>query len=436
MHKKPEIATFGSITLVKRNWIIVAILVFALVLRVIAAVLISDQSYLLVDAVAYRGSAANLLQHWHTLNPYQMPLYPLLIAVTGAGIGQLAADITLSVISVWLVCALTEELFADRRATIFAGIAAACYPPLIYFSVVGLSEPLFVTLILVAFLCWYRANFTAAAIAAVLAILTRPIFDLFAPVLVLFFALVIHRFSLTQALRRLANYAGIYCCLMTPWWLSNYQAYGSFVRLTPGAGTVLYAGNNPLNHTGGGVQGDYDVHAFSEIADPVERDRALRNAAFTYIVDNPQRFLELAGLKFIRMWRLWPANEGYKNFATIFIAIASFAPALVLAGMGLFLRRRMSRRLSPILLFGLGYTGLIMIFVGTIRYRLPLEPFLIIFAGAAASYLSQTVPAVVAQYRFAVKRQQNFQLLKTGRSENKEAANCDGLDPASRVARL
>jgi hypothetical protein len=40
-----------------------------------------------------------------------------------------------------------------------------------------------------------------------------------------------------------------------------------------------------------------------------------------------------------------------------------------------------------VLLFGIGYTAVHMILVGTIRYRLPLEPFLIILAGAGASYL-------------------------------------------------
>jgi hypothetical protein len=374
--------------------IIAAILVLAVVLRVIAAVVIPDQSQSLHDVSDYRDTATELLQHWRITNPYQMPLYPLLIAVTGPEIGQLAVDIGLSVISVWLVCALTKELFAEQYATIFAGVAAACYPPLIFFSVVGLSETLFITLILAAFLFWYRANFTAAAIVAVLAVLTRPIFDLFAPVLVLLFALVVHRFSMMQTLRRLAIYAVIYCSLMTPWWLNNWGVYGSFVRLTLGAGTTLYGGNNPLNQSGGGNVGiDYDLTAFQGISDPVERDRALRNAAFAYIADHPQRFLELAGLKFIRMWRPWPANEGYRNFATILIAITSFVPVVLLASIGLFLKRRMLRRLSPILFFALCITGVHMILVSTIRYRLPLEPFLLIFAGATANHFLQIILA-------------------------------------------
>ena len=384
----------------KERAFIAGILVLAFILRAIAALVIPDQSHLLSDAAAYRESALHLLSYWQMANSYQMPLYPLLIAVTGPGLGQLAADITLSVISVWLVCELTRELFADQYATIFSGLIAACYPPLVFFSVVGLSETLFITLILVCFLSWYRANFAVAAVAAVLAILTRPVFDIFAPALVILFALVIHRFSFIQMLGRLAVYAAIYCVLMTPWWLSNYQAYGQFVRLTPGGGTALYAGNNPLNHSGGGNVGvDYDLTAFKKIANPVERDRALRNAAVGYIADHPLRFLELTGLKFIRMWRPWPANEGYRSLATVVIAISSFVPVVLLAGMGVFLKRTMVRCLSPILLFALSYTAVHMILLGTIRYRLPLEPFLLILSSVSISYLVRATPSFLARAR-------------------------------------
>jgi len=364
------------------------ILILAAILRALAAALIPDQSSLLPDANSYRNSATELLQHWHLTFPYEMPLYPILIAIFGHGIGQISADISLSVISVWLVYALTNELFANKYAAIFASAAAACYPPLIFFSVVGLSETLFITLILASFLLWYRMQFTAAAIFAVLAILTRPIFDLFAPLMVIVSALVVHRLSWKATLPKLAVYAVIYCMLMMPWWLNNFEVYGTFVRLTPGAGTVLYAGNNPMNHSGGGNVGiDYDLGAFQGIADPVQRDNAIKKAAFAYIIENPRRFLELAGLKFMRMWRPWPANEGYKSLSTILVAVFSFVPILLLALGGLFLTRKIVRRTAPILLFSIGYTAVHLILPATIRYRLPLEPFLLIFAGVTCSYL-------------------------------------------------
>ena len=126
------------------------------------------------------------------------------------------------------------------------------------------------------------------------------------------------------------------------------------------------------------------LSTFANITDPIKRDAALRDAAIDYIVHNPQRFLKLAALKFQRIWQFWPVNDAFRNTSTVIISVGSFAPVLLLAGFGLFAKRRLLRQLSPILLFALGYTGVLMILVGTIRYRLPLEPFLIVLAGAGA----------------------------------------------------
>jgi hypothetical protein len=99
----------------------------------------------------------------------------------------------------------------------------------------------------------------------------------------------------------------------------------------------------------------------------------------------------MAGLKFLRFWRLWPENARYSNPLAIAVSVLSIVPVLLLAGVGAFLARRELRRLSPILLFGAGYTLLHMALVGTIRYRLPLEPFLICFSGVAISAMLRTM---------------------------------------------
>ena len=105
--------------------------------------------------------------------------------------------------------------------------------------------------------------------------------------------------------------------------MNNYKVYGDFVRLTVGGGTAFYAGNNPLNRTGGGNLGiDYSLDGFANIANPIERDRALRDAAVSYIVQNPQRFAELAALKFLRIWRLWPVHEAYRTTAAVAVLVA------------------------------------------------------------------------------------------------------------------
>lgn len=381
----------------ERN-VLLAILGVAALLRVAAAAMLPDQSALLVDAGSYRDLARGLIEHGVIAGGfYQMPLYPVMIALTGFGWGQLAADIALSVASVWLVYAIAVELFGDRLAALLAATAAACYPPLIFFAVVGLSESLFITMLLAAFLCWYRGWFTLGAVFAVLAILTRPIFDAMAPVLIIVFALAVHRLTVVQTVGRLLVYGMIYCVMMLPWWFNNYNVFGRFVRLAPNLGTVLYAGNNPLNASGGGNMGvDYDPSAFAGIADPLARDAALRDAALDYIKRDPIRFVKMAGLKFIRMWRFWPANEGYASVKVMLVSVLSFVPVLLLAGVGLFAARARWLRLSPILLFGLGLTAISMVLVGTIRYRLPVEPFLLILAGLGGSHLLAAIPATRA----------------------------------------
>src|SRR6185312_2499650 len=105
---------------------------------------------------------------------------------------------------------LTLEIFKDRQTATVAGLTVAFYPPLIFISITGLSEALFIFLVLSAFLFWYRAQFVAAAICAVLAILTRPLLDAAAPLLVIYFAAVIHRQPARQTIRHVLSYAAIY----------------------------------------------------------------------------------------------------------------------------------------------------------------------------------------------------------------------------------
>src|SRR5262249_1306879 len=159
---------------------------------------------------------------------------------------------------------------------------------------------------------------------------------------------------LAQTARHCFVYAIIYGALMSPWWLHNYYKYGEFVRLTAGFGTILYAGNNPLNKFGGSnLVIDYEITEFQKIAHPIARDRALRNAAIEYIRDHPRRFAELAVIKFIRIWRAWPAHEEHWKPWMSWFLLVTFLPVLLLSALGLFYSRHRLRRLSPILLFGL-----------------------------------------------------------------------------------
>jgi 4-amino-4-deoxy-L-arabinose transferase-like glycosyltransferase len=371
--------------------LLAAMLVLAIILRLTAAYLLPDQNF--PDAVGYRQAGRDLWSSGMLGTPYWMPLYPALVGLTGAGWGQLALDIALSTSAVWLIHRIVVVVFADEAAALLAAFMIAIYPYFIFYAVVGLSESLFIALLLGAFLCWYRGSFGIAAVLIVLSILTRPSIELLVPFLVLYFAVVIHRLPTVLVVRNLFVYSIVYIALMSPWWMHNYRAYGSFVRLDLASGFVFYSGNNPLNRTGGGIAGqDFDEKFLDGVPEPVARDRAMWNAGMSYVAENPRRFLELARLKFLRFWRLWPYVQDYATPLYVVASLISFVPVLILSAIYLiFWGWREHTRIAPILAWGAYLTLIHMIFIGSLRYRLPLEPFMIMFAAVAIVRLGRAV---------------------------------------------
>ncbi len=369
--------------------------VVAIALLVRGAVLVLLPHLYFPDAGAYR-STGDLFRHLHLMTDNAiMPLYPLLITVVGDGWGQKLADLALSLISVWLVYAITLRIYRDETIALIAGLFCAIWPHFAFFAAAGLTETLFIALVLAAFLCCYERRYALASVLLVLAILTRPAIDFLAPILIALFSIAIHRESLWLATKRVATYFIIYVALMAPWWVHNYARYGEFVRLDLGGGMVLYTGNNPLNISGGGITNkDVDLHPFKNIADPVQRDRAFKSAAVKFIMDDPGHFVAMMPVKFARLWRPWPYTDEYHNPLVVLVSVISAVPAFVLALAGLALTLRSHFfRLLPCLAYVAYLTLVHVVTFGSVRYRVPIEPFVLVFAAAGFVALLRRVEA-------------------------------------------
>ena len=361
-------------------YVLLAILSAAAFARTGIALLFPPQEFYLEDSDSYMRSAQDILAGRHLQSLLVMPGYPTLLALAGANpVSRLCIDILLSVVGVWCLVRLTQAVSGDRIAGLFSGIIWSFYPFAIFYSLAGLTETMFVTLILASFLAYYRQAYSLGSLAMVAAIMTRPQVELLAPVMVLTFALVVNRELFTRALAHVGVLFAIYVCLMTPWWIHNFTKYGTFVRLNLATGVVLYTGNNPMNRTGGVEAGvDFDLGRFKPISDPVAWDRALQDAAIHFIVEHPERFMELAALK---LRRLWGPAAGTRHVSISLISFVLIAGLAIPGFIGL-LRRRW-RKLVPIILF-LGYTTAVhMVTIGTLRYRFPMEPFLVLLSGTA-----------------------------------------------------
>lgn len=363
--------------------ILTSIVVIGFLLRLAVVFFLPDQGF--PDAGEYTRAGMDLFTTGIIRNNYAMPLYPIWAHLWGGGVWLKIADALLSAATIWLIAQLSLSIFHNNAAAVLAALAAAIYPHFLFYAASGLTETSYLFLLVLAFWLMHRGRMHLGSLVLAVSLLMRPSLELVAPLLVLAFSMVVHREGIAAGLRRVGIYLAIYLSLMAPWWIHNYAKYDQFVRLSLGDGVVLYAGNNPLNKTGGGIINrpgggdDVDFSAFQHIADPIERNAALRNAAIAYIADNPGHFVEMTGIKFVRFWRLWPHAEQYTGWHIIAASLLSYGVMLA-ASLGFLIQHgcRHWRAITPMILTAGYLTAIHMVTIGSIRYRFPLEGFIII----------------------------------------------------------
>lgn len=373
--------------LVESRFTLPAIVLLGLLLRLAVFFALPAQDFPDTDAYVAAGKTLAAGEVMGATN--RMPLYPLLTALAGGETGIKILDIVVSTLFIVQIFAFARDLTGDRRTALLAAGMTAVYPHFAFYAASGLSETTYMALLLGAFHCLYRQRMGAASLLLVLSILERPTLDILAPILIVMASFLHRPGAWRQAGLDLMKYFVVYMVLMTPWWIHNYERYGQFVRLNLGDGLVIYAGNNPLNRSGGGVayglaDDDMDLAPFEAIADPIARNQAMKDAAFDYIRERPGHFIEMMGIKFIRFWRLWPYSPQYQSPWIVALSLASYGVVLPLALIAVFGGgRARAMQLAPILSLVVYLSLVHMVTIGSIRFRLPLEPFLIVLAAMA-----------------------------------------------------
>jgi len=331
-----------------------------------------------------------------TLYAQRMPGYPLFVLIGGTsvkGVRVLQAVVDASTV---LATFLIARRLASRRAALAAAAIVAVNPFLAYFSTLLLTETLFTALVawgtLGLLLSRDRGlHWWWAAILFAVATYVRPT----GGVLFVAMALVASRLPTRGpgGPTRWPLPAGLTALLviglaLVPWTLRNAHALGAFVPTTTNAGITLHDGLNPDNATGGSDQGFVRRMPQLALMDEVERSAYLREKAIAFARERPVRALTLAGQKVLRTWSPWPLSEGVSAAGRV--AAALFAvPVFVLAGIGV-LAWRMPRGgkavlLTPIVVL----TAVHAASVGSLRYRLPAEPMLAVFAACGAAVVAR-----------------------------------------------
>jgi hypothetical protein len=157
--------------------------------------------------------------------------------------------------------------------------------------------------------------------------------------------------------------------IMMPWWVRNARLYGRFVPTAVWAGASLYDGLNP-RATGASDMEFLDRPPFRDL-DETRQDRVLTRAALDFVREQPRRAAELAAVKFVRYWSPWPNEESFRSRAAVLVGVLVEVPLFALLAAGIWLRRRDAAALvvlaGPVIYF----LCLHMIFVSSVRYRIP-----------------------------------------------------------------
>jgi 4-amino-4-deoxy-L-arabinose transferase-like glycosyltransferase len=415
------------------RWLLIAILTLALGLRIGAAFwwqgrVPAGQRFGFPDSESYW----QLGQKIAAGQPYEFgpqryrvfrtPGYPLLLSAiffiggqdSPVMSGRILSAI-LGTVTCGLAAALGWRLFGERVGLLSA-LAVAIYPEAIAQSVFVLSEAPFTPLMLLHLIGWIaagqsstpRASITwsiVGGVAAGLATLMRPSWLLFLPFAGLFaLAIDSHRWKQLQIIGLM--FVGL-CVTMSPWWIYTWSVAGRFVPTSLQVGASLYDGLSP---TATGASNMRFVAAFEDAQRVYDEDHpppagqlfedrldeTMKQASLKWAGEHPQRVLELAAIKLLRIWSPWPNAAEFQSNKLRLVLMISFVPSMILAAIGTYRSRQPgipgNKSCWIVLLLWLPavyFTLLHMIFVSSIRYRQPaLVPLLILAAVAVAWLLS------------------------------------------------
>lgn len=327
----------------------------------------------------------NLITDGIFTSDLHMPLYPVILALTNNSFFTVFFDISLSLGLSIFIYLVTYELTKSFKISLLSFFISSFYPFFIFYSVAKLTEITFIFLFMSGLYFFLKEKFYYSFFLLILSTYCRGTYDYLYPLLFAII-LVLKNYNFKLIGITLIKYFLVYVILMSPWWYHNYLKYDQFVRLNLSTGHLLYSGNNPLNKSGGGVgnkdisKSDVDLSIFDHINNPIKKELSQKNMAIDYIFENKQKTMKMFVVKFIRLWRVTPYAEDYQN---IFYKLTSYLSYGLLFFLTIlfFITKTFSKYklLSVLFLTKFLYLSLIhAITISSIRYRLPIEPFIII----------------------------------------------------------
>jgi 4-amino-4-deoxy-L-arabinose transferase-like glycosyltransferase len=346
---------------------------------------------------------------------YQAPLYPYLLAIIFSVFGQSIEILrVVQALAGGLACvlvAIAGRHFFDWRAGLFAGLALAVYPPAIFFD--GHIQKASLDLLLMATVIVAVAKYQSEEQERWLILLglslgcltlSRENARLLYPLLAMWLLFWHREAALKRRLRTIAVFSLAALVPIAPVAVRNYYAAGELLVSTSQLGSNFYIGNRQ------GASGVYDPLVPDRGSVVYEQEDAVRLAtaavghplspsevssywfglALGEIRRDPAAWIRLMFRKLLLSINVVEATDtesiefqsSYSPILRVFAPI-TFGVVLPLAVAGTALTAANCRRLAVLYGIGLVFIGSVVLFFVLARYRYPVVPVVMLFAGAA-----------------------------------------------------
>ena len=403
------------------RWLVVVI-GLSVTLRVATVLMMGNQVAALPgihDQVSYDALARRLLDGhgftfasdwWPTTTPdtptaFWSFLYVLYLAgvYAIAGVHPLAARLVQAlvagVLGPWLAWRLGRRVAGDGVGLAAAGITAV-YIYFIYYSAALMTEAFFILAVLWALdrtmvLAEWPSRGVALQLGLALgaAVLLRQLILAFVPCLLLW---LVWQWRGRVRLGTLLTPLVVIGALIAPWTVRNYLAFGRFVLLNTNAGYAFFWANHPIYGTDFPGLLPPDGPTYQDLIPPEVRgldeaamERELLRRGIGFVLEDPGRYLLLSLSKTREYFKFWPSPEsGLVSNVSRTLSFGLFLPFMVY---GLVRAAHHWRRWSLLYLFVAVYTLIHLLSWALVRYRLPVDAVLIVFAAVAVRELAARV---------------------------------------------
>jgi 4-amino-4-deoxy-L-arabinose transferase-like glycosyltransferase len=416
----------------------------SVLIRIIAAVFLGDKVVVLpgtMDQISYHNLALRVLGGhgfsfgvgWWPATPANQPtahwsfLYTLYLVLVYFIFGphpliaRLIQAILVGVIQPYLTYKIGRKIFGEWVGLI-AAFLSAIYIYFIYYSATLMTEPFYITSILWALFLLIelgdlqfkesnvlpRRGITLSiylGLALTIGVLLRQLLLIVVPFLLLWLWFVWWNRNKELPIFTTAVVVGIMILCILPITLYNYQRFHRFVLINTNAGFAFFWGNNPIYETQFQPILSEDNVSYAQLIpndvrslNEAAMDQELLKRGIGFVISDPVRYILLSISRIPFYFEFWPTESSslISNISRVF-SFGIMLPFMVYGIIVTFLNRSekalrgWSSPVALLLLFSFLYTGIHVLTWTLIRYRLPIDAILLIFAGCALTDIYQRI---------------------------------------------